>query len=160
MPAEGREMQLSEKMRDVLYLLFLIGEGSRRSAAGAVEGAVKLQKLVFLAREEGVPFGYRFDSQFRGPFSRELARDLGLLEDLGFIEVIPDRGFSAAGRPLEKRLYRLTRQGEHLLSEHMSELDKAHLSRIRDVVARYADVPIGEIVEEALRRWLPPVALL
>jgi len=150
-------MGLSEKMRDVLYLLFLIREGSRHSAAKAIEGSVKLQKLVFLAREEGVPLGYRFDSQFRGPFSRELARDLGLLRDLGFIEVILDKGFSATGRPLEKRLYKLTEYGERLLSEHMDELDEAHLSRIRDVVTRYADAPIGEIVGEALRRWLPSV---
>jgi len=148
-------MGLSEKTGDILYLLFLIREGSRHSAVEAIEGSVKLQKLVFLAREEGVPLGYRFDSQFRGPFSRELARDLGLLEDLGLVEAVRVRDFSATGKPLEKPLYRLTERGERFLSERMGELDESHLGTIRDVAARYADAPTSEVVREALGKWLP-----
>lgn len=150
-------MPVSEKTRDVLYLLFLIQEGSRSSTLGVVEGAVRLQKLVFLAREEGVPFGYHFNSHFRGPFSRELARDLDLLVDLGFVEVVRGRGLSAAGRPLEKRSYKLTSEGELFLSKHSHELDKRHLDKVKRVVAKYIDADISELVEESLRRWLVPV---
>jgi len=149
-------MPVSEKTRDILYLLSLIREGSRLSAAGAVEGAVRLQKLVFLAREEGIPFGYHFNSHFRGPFSRELARDLDLLVDLGFVEVVKGRMLSATGRPIEKRSYRLTSKGERLLSRLSHELDKGHLDKIRQVVAKYIDAEISDLVEESLRRWLMP----
>jgi len=149
-------MPVSEKTRDILYLLSLIREGTRLSAAGAVEGAVRLQKLVFLAREEGVPFGYHFNSHFRGPFSRELARDLDLLVDLGFVEVVRGRGFSATGRPIEKRSYRLTSEGERFLSRYSHEIDEEHLDKIKGIVAKYVDAEISDLVEESLRRWLVP----
>ena len=147
-------MSTSVKTWDVVYLLHIIRKGGRRTKQGAVEGAIRLQKLVFLAREEKVPITYRFDAYYFGPYSEEITKDIGFLKDLGFIEVIEETGISSTGKITPKRSYKITKEGLDFLSKY--KISEDINERISNIIEEYSSLPVSKIVEEALKRWPIP----
>lgn len=92
----------------------------------SIEGATKLQKLIFLAQKEGsLPEEFQFDyeSNKYGPYSVDLAVTLEELEDRGLIETeeIQNRSGNTV------REYKLTDFGykvtQEILNERESELE-------------------------------------
>ena len=147
-------MPISEKTSDVVCLLNVIREGGRRTKDGSVEGAIRLQKLVFLAREENVPITYRFDAYYFGPYSEEITRDIGFLKDLGFIDVIEETGISSTGKIIPKRSYKITKEGLKFLSRY--KISENINEKISNIMEEYSSLSISQIVEESLKRWPIP----
>lgn len=66
----------------------LIAYIAKANVGKAALGKKALQKLVHLSSElRGVPVGYKFELYTYGPFSRELAGDVDLLDSMGLISV-------------------------------------------------------------------------
>lgn len=63
---------------------------SRAQERGYDIGRTKLQKLFYFLKEFGVDPGYRFGLRHYGPYSDQLASDLGILATLDAVSVEPD----------------------------------------------------------------------
>jgi uncharacterized protein YwgA len=50
-------------------------------------GKIQLQKLVYFLQETGLPLNYSFEIYLYGPFSHQLARDIGTLDSLEVLRV-------------------------------------------------------------------------
>lgn len=151
-------MPVSEKTKNILCLLYLIKEGAERSKHKVIESATKLQKYIFFAREEGVPFTYAFDSYFWGPYSEEAGKDLEFLRDLKFIEVIEEKEVSAAGETIPKFSYRIDKKGLEFLSTYEKELEDEVKGKISTTLDKYLDMHLGTLVKKALEEWPIPLA--
>src|SRR5437588_9583011 len=53
-------------------------------------GKTQLQKLVYFLQETGVPLGYKFEIYHYGPYSFELADEVGSLDSLGVLSLVAD----------------------------------------------------------------------
>jgi uncharacterized protein YwgA len=69
-------------------------------------GKTQVQKLVYFVQDCGVPLEYKYEIYHYGPYSFELAHDLGSLDSLGVLNVDSDRsgfGFDiSAGKFADK----------------------------------------------------------
>ncbi len=54
-------------------------------AGGSVAGRKKLQKLVYLAQQRGLPFTETFKYHLYGPFSEQLANEIEEMKAYGFV---------------------------------------------------------------------------
>lgn len=82
------------------------------------QGNTKIQKLVFLGKHEfDLDIPYKFTPYHHGPFSKELARDMGKLMTLGLVD------------PLEEK-FELSEKGKKIAQQICDELD---LSQIRGI---------------------------
>lgn len=107
----------------LLPIALLYTEGS-----ASVDGATRMQKLVFLAQKEGnLSDFYDFEPGDFGPFSADLARDLNELDRRGVIEV--NKVQNEMGQ--EKYVFGLTKQGIRVAK---NLLQKEGVGRIFDEV--------------------------
>lgn len=69
-------------------------------------GKTQVQKLVYFVQDRGVPLDYKYEIYHYGPYSFELAHDIGSLDSLGVLNVESDRsgfGFDiSAGKFADK----------------------------------------------------------
>lgn len=85
------------------------------------QGNTKMQKLIFLMKEEfGIDVPYDFNPYKHGPFSKELARDMGKLMTLNLVD------------PLESS-YSLTSEGKETARELYESLDQTSKDTIDDL---------------------------
>jgi uncharacterized protein YwgA len=143
-------------MKEKQFLLLLIG-----SFGHSIEGETRLQKLVFLAKEEyGIQLPFEFKWSNYGPFSGDLRDYLQKMEIEGLLEQREVEMESHAG-PYMIRVFTLTEKGKRELSsiekEHQSEdesinklFERFGQKRLHDILAyvygRYEETEEGEIV--------------
>ena len=53
-------------------------------------GKIQVQKLVYFCQHAGVPTEYKYEIYHYGPYSFELAHDLGSLDSLGVVNIQSD----------------------------------------------------------------------
>lgn len=98
------------RAEDILVPLMLA-----EKADGGIRGRTKLQKFVFLLQQEmgdHIPSSYRFVAYDYGPFSKELAEDMGELVKKDFMEKKPIK----KGEKTEHR-YIITEKGKEELED-------------------------------------------
>ncbi len=85
------------------------------------QGNTKMQKIIFLLKNElGVEIPYDFNPYNHGPFSKELARDMGKLMTLNLVD------------PIESS-YSLTSEGEDLACELLEDLNDSDKTALEDL---------------------------
>lgn len=100
-----------ERMKWPLLILHEWGE----------QGNTKMQKLIFLGKQEfGAEISYDFNPYKHGPFSKELARDMGKLMTLGLVD------------PLESS-YSLSSEGEEIAEKLLEDLDEEEKEAIQNL---------------------------
>lgn len=136
--------QLAWDLSSVLYLL--------DCAAGVAKATdnLKVQKLTFLhefsAQGEGLATGhYKFFRYQFGPYSKVLAKDVELLEGLGFIT---------------KTSRRLTKRGQFLLESMLGEMSesssgKRAIELIRGTALKFGPVPSSRLVDMVYSMTVP-----
>ena len=73
--------------REILLMVFLI--------AGKIVGKTKIQKLFYLLeREQKINIGVPFTVYLYGPFSRQLNKEVEILEHDGVLQCIPNSTYS------------------------------------------------------------------
>lgn len=79
-----------------------------------VRGRKKLQKIVYLSKQIGVPFSHDFDYHFYGPFSEALANELEEMKWLGLVD--EEKTQTPGG--FNQYTYHLSQKGRKLLDAH------------------------------------------
>ena len=153
-------MTAIESGKDIWYLFYLLDR------AGGVEGAIRLQKLIFICKiGAGVPFAYEFTEYYYGPYSPELTRDLERFRQLGLlsIERRPSKRLTAVGERPEIAIYRLTDQGKASLNAHRSEVEEENATKIEEVLRDCLNLPLEELIDLSLKiagvEEVPPDAI-
>ena len=124
-------------------LMYVGGDG--------VDGATRMQKLVFLGQEEfEIPEKYDYEPGPFGPYSSELEYQLSQLANKGLVEVSPVR--NEVGN--EKHVYRLTDSGI-LLGKKMASSDelRPYLDIAEEVLSEYGDRPLGRLLGYVYSRY-------
>lgn len=117
-----------------------------------ISGAMRFQKLVFLAQEEqdDVPNIYPYRADRFGPFSPDLAGDLDTLIEYGLIE--RNVVMNSAGN--ERYDYRITKSG---IQKVQSLLQNDKLRPVLDAISRtkaaHNDEPIGRLLRYVYRKY-------
>lgn len=129
----------NELVMDNLLLLYLIDKTNRK---GKLEELFKLQKLVFLVennliRKKIKAFNYVFFRWQKGPFSKDVSVDFGLLLDNGIITK-------------DKEGIRLTKVGKELLKncKKLLEENNSILKYFDTIINKYAPMSVSEIKEK------------
>lgn len=110
-------------------------------------GKIQVQKLVYFSQHAGVPTEYKYEIYHYGPYSFELAHDLGSLDSLGVVNIQSDPsgyGFDisvgkfAAKFTLESKYQKKVDKVLELLGSNSSaELEvKATIHFVHSVVGR------------------------
>lgn len=131
----NEEKTEKEEVIDNLLLIYLIDVANRK---GAIEGNTKLQKLVFLTEHSMLTkrvkgFNYRFFKYLLGPFSKELAENIGYLiinnivsHSLGI--KLEDRGKEVLN--ICKDLFSKNRVVKQHIDKIVDDLASEHLQKI------------------------------
>ena len=138
---------ISDKL---LKLLLLI------KSAGKIEGKTKIQKMVFLGKEEEeLNLGFDFVKYNYGPYSFELAKALNALEDGGLIKI----NMSLVSSPDEENVetkrftFSLTEEGNQLISERQGIPEEVK-NKIERLVKRWNNVPGSEIIRHVYSNYM------
>lgn len=111
----------------------------------AVEGATRMQKLVFLMQEETkAPQTYEYQAGQYGPFSPELARSLAAFERKGYIEreTVPN----AAGH--NKYIYSLTPEGIQIAKKMLKSDSYSRLFDFAvEIKERFNAEPLDDLLQ-------------
>jgi uncharacterized protein YwgA len=151
-----------------LVLLLLAAPTKVRTAHHRINGITRLEKLLFLASQEGevmkqVEDPFRFQAYDYGPYSKQVYEAVELLEEARLLEeqrVLEGRALdemeelAAATEEREgiERRFVLTDQGRavaHLLSERNPEVTKM-LATIKD---KYAGMPLGRLIRYVYQQY-------
>lgn len=119
-----------EKLKWPLIILLHHGEQSN----------TKIQKLTFLEKHEfGIQVPYDFSPYKHGPFSKELARDMGKLLTLGLMD------------PLENQ-YELTEEGEKVAEEMLEELTPPERNKIENL-EKYSRMDLRRLLNLVYKKY-------
>lgn len=138
---------LNEKLLKLLLLIKL---------AEKIEGKTKLQKIVFLGKEEeGIDLGFEFIKYNYGPYSFELTKALDSLETLGLIEVQMEvlSATDSKGFLNKKFVYTITNKGSDLVDTEKEKL-KEVMEKIKQLVQKWNNVPRDKIVEHVYSKYM------
>lgn len=130
--------ELGEKGRWILAILHTVG--------GAVEGSVRLQKLLFLLkREMGVDsLPYRFLPYLRGPYSEEIPDTVLELERAGLVGVEREL--------LEPVLCFLTPEGEKMAKELFDSLPEEVRKKMGEL-RRFNEMKLKELLDYVYSKY-------
>ncbi|KXA96846.1 hypothetical protein AKJ37_04270 [candidate division MSBL1 archaeon SCGC-AAA259I09] len=123
-----------EREKDKLKwpLLFLFKHGE--------QGNTKIQKLTFLGKHElGIQIPYNFNPYQHGPFSKELAKDMGKLLTLGLVD------------PLENQ-YKLTEEGRKLAGEIYENLSSSEKQSIEEL-EKYSKLSLRRLLNRVYKKY-------
>jgi len=122
-------------------------------------GKIQLQKLVYFLQVAGVPLGYSYEIYHYGPYSFELASEIGSLDSLGILDVTTDpNGYGFHIRPgtfnetydfNAKYLSQLEKVTKTLASNSASQLEvKATLHFVRSVMEKRSKPTDSEVINK------------
>lgn len=132
---------LKRQVLNRLLLLKLV------DVAQGVNGATRLQKIVFQAEQEGrnkdIPiFNYKFIRWHYGPYSRELVADLIFLEKQELLEKDSNNSFY------------LSDKGKQLLEKGKRILESLNNDNlIRSTVKELNELPLNDLLDEVYQNY-------
>jgi len=142
---------LEGRRRWILILLYVLG---------AIKGSTRLEKLLFLLKEEfkvvDEPF-YDFTPYLFGPFSAEALNDAKLLRDAGLIEIIEETlDFSPLSDWIViRKTYRLTEAGKeiarHLLFEELRR--RPEMREVLRKLQQFNVMPLDELLSYIYKNY-------
>ncbi len=144
---ENGEIISDEKLLKLLLLIKL---------AGKIEGKTRLQKMVFLGKEEeNVDIGFGFIKYNYGPYSFELTKALETLQTLGCIKVetILFASASEDGFQTKQFTYMITEEGEKLVNSKIDEM-KEVAEKIKHLLKKWNNVPRAKIIEHVYSQYM------
>jgi uncharacterized protein YwgA/predicted transcriptional regulator len=131
------EAELRERGKWLLSLLHTVG--------GSLEGAVRLQKLLFLMKKElGVELPYHYAPFKHGPFCGEIYVDLMDLESVGWVNVIREVA--------EPVLISLTEEGKKVAREIVESLPP-EIAQVLPKLKEYNKMPLSQLLEYVYTRY-------
>ncbi len=92
------------------------------SMAGEIRGRKRLQKIVYVLKNMGVPFSASYFKYYYGPFSRDIEARIIYLNYQGVIEEDTTISPSLEGEEIRSYAYRLTPQGKKYAEKHAINL--------------------------------------
>ncbi|MEM0358884.1 MAG: winged helix-turn-helix transcriptional regulator [Candidatus Hadarchaeales archaeon] len=137
-PGKREREEVMERGKWILALLYSLG--------GAVEGSVRLQKLLFLLKRElGVDsLPYRFLPYLRGPYSEEIPDDVLELERAGLVRVEREL--------LEPVFCSLTPEGEKMASELFNGLPEEIRKKMEEL-KKFNGMGLKELLEYVYSKY-------
>lgn len=136
--------------RWILLLLYVLGE---------VKGSTRLEKLLFLLKEEFKVVGedfYHFTPYLFGPFSPEALNDARLLRDAGLIE-IKEETFDIpllSDWIIIRKSYRLTRAGMEVAKRLFEDLkERAELREVFRKLQHYNTQPLNVLLNYIYEKY-------
>jgi len=133
------ESILSEKLLKLLLLIKL---------AEKIEGKTKLQKIVFLGKEEErIDLGFEFIKYNYGPYSFELTKALETLKECELIEITTEilPASNQEGFESKKFTYQITDKGKKLIDAEIEKLREV-FEKIKLLVEKWNNVSRDEII--------------
>jgi uncharacterized protein YwgA len=100
------------------------------TCGGSIDGRKKLQKLVYIAKVLGYPFGERFTLYWYGPYSHELAAEVKRMTEF---DILNER------KPDFSYLIRLTSKGKAFLNDFrptlIEKVEEERYEKMKDLFA-------------------------
>lgn len=129
---------------DILLLLLLLRLYKKR-----IRGRTRFQKIVCVLKEKfDVPFDYKFRSYYYGPYSRDLADSLSLLEGTNLVNEITE----VLGRGIVRYNYELTEKGKEITQKIISEIkDEKFLKEFEEKLDEIQQIPTQELISLSKR---------
>jgi len=118
-------------------------------AKGVIEGRTKLEKMVYLAQREGVPFGYKFDKFFYGPSDDAFLWNITLLKNSGTI--IEKQIYKGESEAFWSHKYVLTPLGE--LAIKKINIEKEYQQIIDNIVLTWKGKSKSELISYVGELW-------
>ena len=163
-------MPLKSGLDLLLAILYAPGQGDRQ--AEEIRGITRLEKLVFLAIEEG-GFGsraadFRYKAYDFGPYSKEVVDYIAALEGLGLVSAreekfesfkeVVDRVMATGEIPPEERagtveVYGLTDKGRQVGQRAFERLSQDERRRIEDLKKRYNRMDLTSLLNHVYRNY-------
>lgn len=136
MEERGRKMK---NKTDILYLLLLLSYYKK-----PIRGRTRLQKIVCILKEKfGVPFDFKFRSYYYGPYSRDLADSLSLLEGTNLMKETTE----VLGRNVVRYNYELTQKGKEIAEMIVSKIeDREFLEEFEEHLTEIQQIPTQELI--------------
>jgi len=95
-----------------------------------------------------VPFDYKFRSYYYGPYSRDLADSLSLLEGTNLVNEITE----VLGRGIVRYNYELTEKGKEITQKIISEIkDEKFLKEFEEKLDEIQQIPTQELISLSKR---------
>lgn len=137
-----------DRRTDVVFILF--------HYADEIEGVTKLQKLLFLIEKETEFFteyesevAFEFAPYKMGPFSKHVYEELEFLLSLDAIEgeELSESNHTLDTPDLTEKRFTLTKKGEKIATEVVSQLETEYRNELDQVVREYNSLPLQELIE-------------
>lgn len=142
------EIISEEKLLKLLLLIKL---------ARKIEGKTRLQKMVFLGKEEeDLDMGFEFITYNYGPYSFELTKALDTLQNLGLI-VVESSFFASSNsnnQAIKQFTYYITDKGDKLIVSKGEKLPKELIEKIKLLVEKWNKVPRTKIIEYVYSNYM------
>lgn len=141
------ESILSKKLLKLLLLIKL---------AEKIEGKTKLQKMIFLGKEEeDLDFGFEFTKYNYGPYSFELTTALDSLQAFELIEITTEiSGSTKSGGFITKKfIYNITEKGKKVIGSESEKLKEVE-PKIKLLVKKWNKVPRDKIIEHVYSKHM------
>lgn len=124
---------------DILLLLLLLHLYKK-----PIRGRTRFQKIVCVLKKKfGAPFDYKFRSYYYGPYSRDLADSLSLLEGTNLVNDIPE----VLGRGIVRYNYELTEKGKEIAEKIISKIEnKKFLKEFEENLGEIQQIPTQELI--------------
>ena len=172
-------MNITGLSRSQLLMLLLASEGFRGQQGEPIQGTTRLQKLLFLLKEEAklspsTGKGFEFTAWKFGPVSKELYDDLEKLENLGLLRSEPvamsstterdefDLSFddlmgdeeSQSRDSLEEKQYSLTPEGLGWVQAHFHPVkEKKTLDTVRRIKTKYGALSLQDLLHYVYTKY-------
>ena len=155
-----------------LLLALLYAPGQDGKPAEEIRGITRLEKLVFLAVEEGGFASRTPDLKYQaydfGPYSKEVVDYVAALEGLGLVKAreekfesfkeVVDRVMATGEFPSEERagtveIYELTEKGRQVGRRAFENLTQDEQRRIADLKRRYNRMDLSSLLNHVYRSY-------
>jgi len=116
--------------QDAALIVLMVQEYA--SSCKGYTGRTAIQKMIYFARELGVPIDYRFQIYYYGPYAESLASDVERMVAYGVLE-------DASNNRGQYSDYRLGPNDQHVFEGHRSVIDK-YGTKIAQVASMFKDL--------------------
>ncbi len=133
------------------FLLLLLDEFN-----GRLESETRIQKLAFLAKEEGgIDLGIRFKWHHYGPFSGSLKNCLSNMKGKKLLKVEKKTRTTFFGDPYTIHVFQLTNSGRFKVSMLKKHLSQACQQKIRNLTMQYGYRPLDDLLNHVYKTYSP-----
>ncbi|MCF2138072.1 MAG: hypothetical protein K9W43_12650 [Candidatus Thorarchaeota archaeon] len=124
---------------DMERLICLVG------THGVIEGRTRFQKIVYLLKNQDIPFSFEYIPYYYGPYSYELAEYIELLVSYG---ILKETKFHLADG-IDRYDYQLTKKGEEIFKKIITDSRSSEFTEIKQFINKNKETNTGELVSSA-----------